>query len=130
MDTFFSGMHLNENDFGQNFEQMPNQRIEFIHQLEQKQRRDKVWYNEDVQLRELGNVIIKHHITACSFNENNFFYPTMIVRSGPKFRRCPVNRFSSCLTNSQRSGFESRILLIRKPSKPDYTDPLHIDPSA
>ena len=42
MDTFFSGKHLNELDFDQNFEQMTNQLIELIHQPEHKQGRDNV----------------------------------------------------------------------------------------
>ena len=120
MDTFFSGKHLNEKDFGQNFEQMTNQEIEFIRQLEQKQERDSLWYNEDVQLHELENVIDKlHHKT--SFDENNF-HPKMLVRSVPNFFICLVNLFSSCLTNSQWPWTESRVLFIKKPSKPDYTN--------
>ena len=53
MDTFFSGKHLNEKDFEQNFEQMTNHQIELLRQLEHKQERDSLWYNEDVQLHEL-----------------------------------------------------------------------------
>ena len=121
VDTFFSGKHSNEKDFGQNFEQMTHQEIELIRQLEQKQERDSFWYNEDVQLHELENVIDKlHHNT--SFDENNF-HPKMIVRSVPNFCICLVNLFSSCLTNSQWSWTESRVLFIKKPSKPDYTNP-------
>ena len=37
MSIFFSGKHLNEKDFDQNFEQMTNQQIELSRQLEQKQ---------------------------------------------------------------------------------------------
>ena len=99
MDTFFSGKHLNEKDFDQNFEQMTNHQIELICQLEQKQERDILWYNEDVQLHELENVINKLHNTT-SFDENNF-HPKMIVSSGPNFRTCLVNLFNSCLINSQ-----------------------------
>ena len=62
---------MNENDFDQNFEQMMNQQIELIRQLEQKQERDSLWYNEDVQLHELENVINKFQNTT-SFDENNF----------------------------------------------------------
>ena len=43
MDTFFSGKHLKEKDFDQNFEQMTKQQFELIHQLEQKQGRENVW---------------------------------------------------------------------------------------
>ena len=53
MDTFFSGKHLNEKDFDQNFEQMTNHHIELFCQLEQKQERESLWYNEDVQPHEL-----------------------------------------------------------------------------
>ena len=68
MHTFFSGKHLNE-DFEQNFEQMTNQQIELVRQLEQKQERNSLWNNEDVQLHELENVINKLHNTT-SFDEN------------------------------------------------------------
>ena len=47
----------------------------------------------------------------------------MIVSSGPNFRTCLVNLFNSCLINSQWPWTESRVLFIKKPSKPDYTDP-------
>ena len=41
MDIFFSGKHLNEKDYDQNFEQMTNQQIELIRQLERKQENKK-----------------------------------------------------------------------------------------
>ena len=72
IDNFVCRKHLNENDFDKTFEQMTNQQIKRSHQLEQKQRRDNVWYNEDVKMHELDNVINKLHNTACSFDENNF----------------------------------------------------------
>ena len=76
MDTFSSGKYLNEKDFDQNFEQMTNQQIERIRQLEQKQERDSLLYNEDDQLHELENVLNKH-LNTTSFDENNF-HPMMI----------------------------------------------------
>ena len=84
MDTFFSGKQLNEVDLDQNFEQMTNQQIELIHQLEQKQGRENVWFNEDIHMHDLDNVINKLHNTAFSSDENKF-HPKMIVKSGPKF---------------------------------------------
>ena len=99
MDTFFSEKHLNEKEFDQNFEQMTKRQIELIHQLEQKQGRDNVWYKEDVQMHEVDNVINKLHNTACSFDENNF-HSKRIVKTGPKLHTCLVNLFNSCLTNS------------------------------
>ena len=110
IDTFFSGKHLNEKDFDQNFEKMTNHQIERIRQLEQKQERDR--YNEDVQLHELENVINILHNTT-SFDENNF-HPKMIVSSGPNFRTFLVNLFNSCLTNSQWPWTETRVLFIKK----------------
>ena len=97
--TYFKGKHLNEKDFDQYFEQMTNQQFEVMHQLVQKQGRDNVWYNEDVQMHELDNIITKLHNTACSFDENNF-HSKMIVQSGPKVCTCLVNLFNSCLKNS------------------------------
>ena len=47
----------------------------------------------------------------------------MIVKSGPKFRTFLVNLYNSCLTNSVWPLTESSILFIKKPSKPDYTNP-------
>ena len=99
MNTFFSGKHLNEKDLDQNVEQMTNHQSENIRQLEQKQERDSVWYNEDVQLHEHENVINKLHNTT-SFEEN-IFHPMMVVSFGPNFCTCLVNLLNSCLTNSQ-----------------------------
>ena len=95
----FQRNNLNEVDFDQHFEQMTNQQIELIYQLEQKQGRDDVWFNEDVQMHELDNVINNLHNTACSSGENKF-NPKMFVKSGLKFRICLVSLFSSCLTKS------------------------------
>ena len=113
---------MNEKVFDQNFDRMTNQNIELIPQLEQKQGRDNEWYNEDVQMHELDSVINKLHYTACSFDKNNF-NPKMIVKSGSKFCTCLVNLFNSCLTNSVWPWTESHVLFIKKPSKPDYTNP-------
>ena len=85
MYTLYSEKHFNDKDFEQNFEQMKIQQTERIHQLEQKQGLDNVWYFEVVQLHEIDNVFNKLHNTAFSFDENNF-HPKMIVKSGPKFR--------------------------------------------
>ena len=62
------------------------------------------------------------NLITCSFDWNNF-HPKMIVKSGPKIRTCLVNLLTSCLINSMCPWTESRVLFIRKPSKPDYTDP-------
>ena len=88
-DTFFSGKHLNEVDFDQNFEQMTNQQIELIHQPEHKQGRDNVWFSEDLQMHELDNVSNKLHNTACPSDENKF-HPKLMVKSGPKFNSVHV----------------------------------------
>ena len=117
-----SEKHFNDKDFEQNFEQLKIQQNERIHQLEQKQGLDNVWYIDVVQLHELDNVINKLHNTAFSFDENNF-HPTMIVKSDPKIRTCVVNLFNSCLTNSQWLWTDSRVLFIKKHCKPNYTNP-------
>ena len=97
-----------------------NQQLKRIHQLEQKQGRDNVWYNEGVQMHELDKVINKLHNTACS-DENNF-YNEMVVIFGTKIRTCLVIFFKSYPTNSVWLWTESRVLFIKKPSKPDNTD--------
>ena len=112
---------MNEKEFDQNFEQITNHQIELIRQLKQKQERDSLWYNEDLQLHELENVISKLHNTTSS--DKNNFRPKILASSGPNFRTCLVNLFNSCLTNSQWPSTESRVLFIKEPSKPDYTDP-------
>ena len=99
MDNFFSGKHLNEKVFDQNFEQFMNQQLERIHRLEQKQGGDNVWYNEGVQMHELDKVINKLHNTECSSDENNF-HTGIIVLFGPKIRTCLVIFFKPYPTNS------------------------------
>ena len=128
MDTFSSGKQLNEKDFDQNIERMTNQQIELIRQLEQKQERDSLCYKEDVQLHELENVLNKHHNTI-SFDANNF-HPKMIVSSGPNFRTCLVNLFSSCLTNSQWLGLNLVFFIIKNHLNQTILTPLHVHPFA
>ena len=129
MGTYFTGKQLNKKGFDQNFAQMTNQHIELNHQLEQKEGRYKLWFNEDVQLHELANVITKLHNTACSFDKNNF-QPNMIVKSCPIFRTCLVNLFNACLTNSQWPWTDSRVLSFKNLLSQSLLTPLHNDPSA
>ena len=86
MDLFFSGKHLNEKDFDQNFEQMTNQQFEFIRQLEQKQERVSLWYNEDVKP---------------DYTDPSVYRPLcMSSHTGKVFERILNNRLKTLLMNN------------------------------
>ena len=55
--------------------------------------------------------------------EDNQIHPKMIAMSGPTFRTCLINLFNSCLSSASWPWNETRVLFLKKPLKPNYSEP-------
>ena len=73
--------------------------------------------------------IIKHKMSSCTNlitslpNCTTQHVVLTQLTFTPKICTCLVNLFNCCRTNSQGPWTESPVLFLKKPSKPDYTDP-------
>ena len=72
MGTFLCGKHLTEKKFCSKLGKNGESTSATHSPARTKHGRDNLWYNEDVQLHELGNVMNKLHNTSCLFDENHF----------------------------------------------------------
>ena len=122
MDTFFSGRHLKEEFFDNTFCESMNKNLRMINDLEKNENYGNEWYNREITLDELDEVLDRLRNSSSSLDDDNL-HPKMIVFSGPYFRRVLITLFNRCLVTSKWPWPEARALFIKKPSKPDYTDP-------
>ena len=124
LDTFFSGKHLKEENFDEDFKKAVNDKlkmIEFLEKTEDKELRN-LSFNETISSRELNHVIETVSKMNCSPDDDHI-HPKMISMSGPTFRTCLINLFNSCLSSASWPWNETRVLFLKKPLKPNYSEP-------
>ena len=123
-DTFFSCKHLKEENFDEDFKKAVNDElkmIEFLEKTEVIQLRI-LSFNATISSRELNHVIETVSKMNCS-PDNNHIHPKMIAMSGPTFRNCLINLFNSCRSSASWPWNETRVLFLKKPLKPNYSEP-------
>ena len=124
LDTFFSGKHLKEEDFDEDFKKAVIDKLKMIKFLEKTEVIElrNLSFNGTMSSRELNHVIE----TVSKMNrspDDDHIHPKMIAMSGPTFRTCLINLFNSCLSSASWPWNETRVLFLKKPSKPDYSEP-------
>ena len=72
-------------------------------------------YNGNFSSREVKHVIETVSKRNCSSEDDNL-HPKIIAMSGPTFRTCLINLFNSWPWN------ETRVLLLKEPLKPNYSE--------
>ena len=56
------------------------------------------------------------------FFREDYIHPKMIAMSGPTFRTCLINLFNSCLSSASWPWNETRVLCLKKPWQPNYSE--------
>ena len=124
LDTFFNGKHLKDENFDEDFEKAVNDKqkmIKFLRKTEVIALR-KLSYNGTINSRELNNVIETVSKMNCS-TYDNYIRPKIIAMSGPNFRTCLINLFNSCLSSACWPWNETRVFFLKKPLKPNHSEP-------
>ena len=75
-----------------------------------------------ISSREFNHVIETVSKMNCSSNDDSI-HPRMIAISGPTFRTSPINLFNSGLSSASWPWYETRVLVLKKPLKPNYSEP-------
>ena len=86
---------------------------------------------EVIELQNLsynGTISSRKHVieTVSKMNcspDNDHIHPKMIAMSDPFFRTCLINLFNSCLSSASWLCSETRKLFLKKPLKPNYSEP-------
>ena len=95
--------------------------IEFLEKTEVLELRN-LSFNGTISSRELNHVIETVSRMNCS-QDDDHIHPKMIAMSGPTFGTCLINLFNSCLNSASWPWTETRVLFLKKPLKPNYSEP-------
>ena len=95
--------------------------IEFLEKTEVLELRN-LSFNGTISSRELNHVIETVSKMNCSPDDDHI-HPKMIAMSGPTFGTCLINLFNSCLNSASWPRTETRVLFLKKPLKPNYSEP-------
>ena len=122
--TFFSGKHLKEENFDEDFKKLVNDKLKMIEFLEKTEVMELRNFSHigTISSRELNHVIETVSKMHCS-PDVDYIHPKVIAMSGSIFRTCLINFFNSCVSSASWPWNEIRVLFLKKLLKPNYSEP-------